>query len=153
MIEINKPKFDDRKFYGSKLQNGIKYIVINDSHLKKSFVTVSVNIGSYSNPEGYDGLAHFLEHMLFMGSKKYPNENHYNDRLNQLGGGSNAYTDVMETVYYFNVFDEGLNEIMDIFSRFFIDPLFDPDSVNREINAVDSEHKKIFIRIFGRNIN
>ena len=142
MIEINKPKFDDRKFYGSKLQNGIKYIVINDSHLKKSFVTVSVNIGSYSNPEGYDGLAHFLEHMLFMGSKKYPNENHYSDRLNQLGGGSNAYTDVMETVYYFNVFDEGLNEIMDIFSRFFIDPLFDPDSVNREINAVDSEHKK-----------
>ena len=142
MIDINSPNFDDRKFYGSKLNNGIKYIIVNDSHLKKSFVTVSVNIGSYSNPEGYDGLAHFLEHMLFMGSKKYPNENHYNTRLNQLGGSSNAYTDVMETVYYFNVFDEGLNEIMDIFSRFFIDPLFDPDSVSREINAVDSEHKK-----------
>jgi len=142
MLEINKPKFDDRKFYGTKLDNGIKYIIVNDSHLKKSFVTVSVNIGSYSNPEGYDGLAHFLEHMLFMGSKKYPNENHYNTRLNQLGGSSNAYTDVMETVYYFNVFDEGLKEIMDIFSRFFIDPLFDPDSVSREINAVDSEHKK-----------
>lgn len=142
MIEINKPKFDNRKFYGSKLDNGVKYIVVNDSHLTKSFVTVSVNIGSYSNPEGYDGLAHFLEHMLFMGSKKYPNENHYNVRLNQLGGSSNAYTDVMETVYYFNVFDEGLKEIMDIFSRFFIDPLFNPDSVSREINAVDSEHKK-----------
>jgi insulysin len=142
MIKINSPKFDSRKFYGSKLNNGIKYIIVNDSHLKKSFVTVSVNIGSYSNPEGYDGLAHFLEHMLFMGSKKFPKENHYNERLNQLGGSSNAYTDVMETVYYFNVFDEGLNEIMDIFSRFFIDPLFDPDSVNREINAVDSEHKK-----------
>lgn len=142
MIEINKPKFDSRKLYGSKLDNGIKYIIVNDSHLKKSFVTVSVNIGSYSNPEGYDGLAHFLEHMLFMGSKKYPNENYYHDKLNQLGGSSNAYTDVMETVYYFNVFDQGLNEIMDIFSRFFIDPLFDPDSVNREINAVDSEHKK-----------
>jgi insulysin len=142
MIEINKPKFDNRKIYGFKLDNGIKYTIINDSHLTKSFVTVSVNIGSYSNPEGYDGLAHFLEHMLFMGSKKYPNENHYNTRLNQLGGSSNAYTDVMETVYYFNVFDSGLKEIMDIFSRFFIDPLFDPDSVSREINAVDSEHKK-----------
>jgi len=142
MIKINKPKFDNRKIYGSKLQNDIKYTIINDSHLTKSFVTVSVNIGSYSNPEGYDGLAHFLEHMLFMGSKKYPNENHYNTRLNQLGGSSNAYTDVMETVYYFNVFDSGLKEIMDIFSRFFIDPLFDTDSVSREINAVDSEHKK-----------
>ena len=142
MIEINKPKFDKRDFHGSQLENGIKYIIVNDSHLEKSFVTVSINIGSYSNPEGYDGLAHFLEHMLFMGSEKYPNENHYHDRLNQLGGSSNAYTDVMETVYYFNVYDSGLNEIMDIFSRFFIDPLFDPDSVSREINAVDSEHKK-----------
>ncbi len=142
MIEINKPKFDKRNYYGSELSNGIKYIIINDSHLEKSYVTVSLNVGSYSNPKNYDGLAHFLEHMLFMGSKKYPDENHYNTRLNELGGSSNAYTDLMETVYYFNVYDNGLNEIMDIFSRFFIDPLFDNDSVNREINAVDSEHKK-----------
>ena len=142
MINIIKPKFDQRKFNGSQLANGIKYIIVNDSHLEKSYVTVSINAGSYLNPDGYDGLAHFLEHMLFMGSKKYPNENHYHNRLNELGGSSNAYTDTMETVYYFNVYDDGLNEILDIFSRFFIDPLFDPDSVSREINAVNSEHKK-----------
>ena len=35
MIEINSPKFDERKFYGTKLDNGIKYIIVNDSHLKK----------------------------------------------------------------------------------------------------------------------
>ncbi len=142
MINITKPKFDKRNFTGSQLDNGIKYIIVNDPHLEKSYVTVSINAGSYLNPDGYDGLAHFLEHMLFMGSKKYPDENHYNTRLNELGGSSNAYTDMMETVYYFNVFDNGLHEILDIFSRFFIDPLFDPDSVSREINAVDSEHKK-----------
>jgi insulysin len=142
MININKPRFDKRKFKGGILSNNIKYVCIQDKFLEKSFVTVSVNIGSYSNPKGYDGLAHFLEHMLFMGSKKYPNENHYYSRLAELGGSSNAYTDVMETVYYFNVFDSGLSEILDIFSRFFIDPLFDPDAVSREINAVDSEHKK-----------
>lgn len=142
MINITKPKFDKRSFHGSQLTNGIKYIIVNDSHLEKSYVTVSINVGSYSNPEGYDGLAHFLEHMLFLGSKKYPDENYYNNKLNELGGSSNAYTDVMETVYYFNVYDNGLKDIMDIFSRFFIDPLFNPDSVSREINAVDSEHKK-----------
>ncbi len=142
MILINKPKFDKRKFVGGKLDNGIKYIIINDEHLEKSYVTVSLNVGSFANPKEYNGLAHFLEHMLFMGSKKYPNENHYHTRLNELGGSSNAYTDTTETVYYFNVFDDGLLEIFDIFSRFFIDPLFDPDSISRELNAVDSEHKK-----------
>jgi len=140
--EIKKPKFDNRDFYGGQLDNGIKFSIVNDSHLEKSFVTVCLKVGSFSDPIGYEGLAHFLEHMLFMGSKKYPNENHYNTRLNELGGYSNAYTDVMETVYYFNVYDNGLEEIFDIFSRFFIDPLFDPDSVSREINAVNSEHKK-----------
>lgn len=142
MIPINKPKLDKRQFYGGKLDNGVKYALVHDEHLEKSFVCVTVKIGSYANPKEYNGIAHFLEHMLFMGSKKYPNENHYSDRLNELGGSSNAYTGNNETVYYFNVFDNGLAEIFDIFSRFFIDPLFNIDSVNREIKAVHSEHMK-----------
>jgi insulysin len=142
MIQINKPKFDKRKIIGGQLTNGVKYILINDQHLDRSYVSVSLNVGSYSNPIGYDGLAHFLEHMLFMGSVKYPSENHYQNRLNELGGSSNAYTDTTETVYYFNVFNSGLAEIFDIFSRFFIDPLFDSDSIDRELNAVNSEHLK-----------
>ena len=142
MLLINKPKFDLRTFKGGQLSNGIKYVLINDTSLEKSYVSVCIKIGSYANPKDFGGLAHFLEHMLFMGSKKYPDENHYSQRLNELGGYSNAYTDVTETVYYFNVFDNGLAEIIDIFSRFFIDPLFDPDSVKREINAVNSEHQK-----------
>lgn len=142
MNKIKKPKFDNRTFNYGQLDNGIKFSIIEDSHLEKSFVTVCLKVGSFSDPVEYEGMSHFLEHMLFMGSKKYPDENYYFTRLNELGGYSNAYTDVMETVYYFNVYDNGLEEIFDIFSRFFIDPLFDPDSVAREINAVNSEHKK-----------
>lgn len=142
MISITKPKYDLRNFKGGKLNNNIKYILIHDVSLEKSFVSVSIKAGSYYNPKDYEGLAHFLEHMLFMGSKKYPNENHFSQRLSELGGSSNAYTSVMETVYYFNVFDNGLSEMIDVFSRFFIDPLFDPDSVNREIKAIHSEHDK-----------
>ena len=132
ILEINKPKFDNRKFYGGQLDNDVKFSIVNDTHLEKSFVSVCLKVGSFSDPKEYGGIAHFLEHMLFMGSKKYPKENHYNTRLTELGGYSNAYTDVMETVYYFSVFDHGLEEMFDIFSRFFIDPLFDPDSVSRE---------------------
>ena len=150
MIKINKPKFDNRTFVGGKLDNNIKYSIITDEHLEKSFVSVCLNIGSFADPVGYGGLAHFLEHMLFMGSKKYPNEDHYFTKLSEYGGYSNAYTDVMETVYYFNVYDNGLEEIFDIFSRFFIDPLFNADSITREINAVNSEHKKNINRDYWR---
>jgi insulysin len=142
MININKPKSDIREFAGGQLENGIKYALVNDKTLEKSYVTIVVNVGSYSNPKDYDGLAHFLEHMLFMGSKKYPDEKYYFEELNKLGGNSNAYTASMETVYFFNVFDNGLERMFDIFSRFFIDPLFNKDSISREINAVNSEHKK-----------
>jgi insulysin len=141
-VYVLKPKIEQRDIIGGKLNNGVKYILIHDEHLEKSYVTVTINVGSYSNPKSYDGLAHFLEHMLFMGSSKYPDENHYQTKLNEYGGYSNAYTDTMQTVYYFNVYDQGLGEIIDIFSRFFIDPLFDPDCVSRELNAVDSEHRK-----------
>ena len=110
--------------------------------LEKSYVSIGINIGSFANPKNYEGLAHFLEHMLFMGSKKYPDENYYNTRLNEMGGYSNAYTAEMETIYYFSVFDNGMEEMLDIFSRFFIDPLFKEDSVKREMNAVNSEYMK-----------
>ena len=80
--------------------------------------------------------------MLFLGSKKYPDENFYEINLKKHGGSSNAYTDTFETVYYFSVFNNSVELVLDIFSRFFIDPLFDHNAVNREINAVNSEHMK-----------
>jgi insulysin len=142
IIKLNKPKYDDREFYAGVLDNNIKFAIINDQNLTRSYVTVSINIGSYADPEDYQGLAHFLEHMLFLGSKKYPDEKYFMTRLNELGGNTNAYTEALNTVYFFNVYDNGLEEMLDIFSRFFIDPIFNPDAVNREINAVNSEHNK-----------
>ena len=141
-MEIVLPKNENRIFSGNHLENGIKYINVEDNNLDKSHVMVSVNIGSLGNPHDYQGLAHFLEHMLFLGSKKYPGENSFEKFLNENGGSSNAYTDTFETVYYFSVFNNKLEQAMDMFSRFFIDPLFHEDSVNREINAIQSEHNK-----------
>ena len=139
---IKKSKNDKRIFCGGKLNNNIKYVLIQDETLSKSYVSVAVNIGSYHNTKEYDGLAHFLEHMLFMGSKKYPYENHFYNILTKYGGISNAYTSEDNTVYFFNVFDSGLLELIDIFSRFFIDPLFNSKSLEKEINAVQSEYEK-----------
>lgn len=136
------PKTENRQINHEILSNGIKAIYVEDKDTDKTTVAVSVNVGSYSNPKEFQGLAHFLEHMLFMGSKKYPDEDFYEVNVKKFGGSSNAYTDTFETVYYFSVFNNGVELVLDIFSRFFIDPLFNEDSVSREINAVNSEHLK-----------
>lgn len=53
---------------------------------------------------------------------------------------SNAYTDLLETVYYFECSNQGYEGAVDRFSRFFYESLFDPNSTEREMKAVDSEH-------------
>ena len=53
---------------------------------------MTVNIGAFVEPDDLPGLAHFLEHMLFLGTEKYPDENVYSKFLSEHGGSSNAYT-------------------------------------------------------------
>ena len=118
------PKNENRIFESEKLANEIKTLYIEDKLSDKTVVTVCVKVGSLANSKEYQGLAHFLEHMLFLGSKKYPEEDFYEKSVKKFGGMSNAYTDHFETVYFFSVFNDGLQLILDVFSRFFIDPLF-----------------------------
>jgi hypothetical protein len=56
---------------------------------------MAVGVGSFTDPAEMPGLAHYLEHMLFMGSDKYPKENEYDTYLNNHGGSSNAYTELV----------------------------------------------------------
>ena len=57
----------------------------------------------------------------------------------------NAYTDKEITNYFFDIHYSVFERALDIFSRFFIDPLLSPDKINKEINAVNSEYEKNLI--------
>lgn len=102
---------------------------------------MAINFNSVSDPD-IPGLAHFCEHMLFLGTEKYPDENGYSSFLSKNGGSSNAATYSDVTKYYFDVVPEKLAEALDRFSQFFISPLFTESATIREINAVNSEHEK-----------
>ena len=99
-------------------------------------------LGSLSDPKEFPGLAHFLEHMLFMGTETNPNEDAYSEYLSTNNGYSNAYTDLEETNYYFSVDSTALNGALDLFAGFFTCPLLKADGVYREMNAVNNEHQK-----------
>jgi secreted Zn-dependent insulinase-like peptidase len=83
---------------------------------------MSVGVGSLQDPKDFNGIAHFLEHMLFLGTDKYPVAGEYKEFLSRNGGTCNAYTSETETNYYFQVKDEGLEGALDRFSQFFISP-------------------------------
>lgn len=139
---IEKPDLDDREYKTIKLNNGLTALLISDAKTDKSAAALDVNVGAFSDYEHLPGLAHFCEHLLFMGTKKYPSENEYSSYLSNHGGHSNAYTAAENTNYYFEVHHQYLEGALDRFSQFFISPLFDPSCKDREIRAVDSENKK-----------
>ncbi len=138
-VTIIKSPNDRRLFKHIILQNELQCILVSDEQSQMSSASLSVNIGSHQ--DDIQGIAHFLEHMLFMGSKKYPNENDYNTFIKENNGSSNAYTATDHTNYYFDCVPEGLSKVLDIFAQFFIDPLLKTDSVGRELKAVNSEYQ------------
>ena len=88
------------------------------------------------------GLAHFLEHLLFCGSQRFPKENEYKEYIKSRGGHCNAYTSAQNTNYHFAVAADAFSGALERFSSMFEGPLFSPSSTAREINAVNSENSK-----------
>ena len=103
---------------------------------------MDVEAGSFNDPPYAEGLAHFCEHMLFLGTEKYSNDHVYSNFLAEHGGGDNAFTSTQDTNYHFLVDSEYLEHALDMFAQFFIAPLFNASAVEREIHAVNSEHEK-----------
>ncbi|CAN6902863.1 unnamed protein product [Brassica oleracea] len=107
-----------------------------DHQTKKAAAAMCVAMGSFLDPPEAQGLAHFLEHMLFMGSTEFPDENEYDSYLSKHGGASNAYTEMEHTCYHFEVKREFLQGAL---KSFFVAPLMKTEAMEREVLAVDSE--------------
>ncbi|OUM68252.1 hypothetical protein PIROE2DRAFT_39354 [Piromyces sp. E2] len=139
-LEIEKPFNCKKKYKIVTLENGLEVLLISDNEAIQSSAALNICIGSAYDPENIPGLAHFCEHLLFMGTKKYPEESEYNQFLSQNGGYSNAYTTFKETNFFFEINNNSLEACLDRFSQFFISPLFDESCTEREILSVNSEH-------------
>jgi nardilysin len=111
--------------------------------LRNAAAAMLVGVGSLYDPVECGGMAHFLEHLLFMGSQKYPEENAYDAFMSKHGGNDNAYTEMEHTVYHFEIPQEHLAGALDIFAQFFIAPLMLESSVERELQAIDSEFQLV----------
>lgn len=97
--QVVASKLDDRRYRAVTLGNGLRVLLISDPKAVVAAAALDVHVGSFSDPTELPGLAHFCEHMSFLGTKKYPGEEEFSSFLSAHGGASNAYTDSEDTVY------------------------------------------------------
>lgn len=141
-LSLLNPALQQRQTLKLRLNNGLQALLISDPGADQSAATVAVGAGSWNDPLEYAGMAHFCEHMLFMGTAKYPSENEFFTYVSNYAGAANAYTAPNRTVYMFSAQTEGFLAVLDRFAHFFIDPLFNPANIAREMHAVDQEFAK-----------
>jgi insulysin len=141
-LTILNSDLKERKTSKIRLENGLEALLISDPKADKSSASVSVAAGSWDDPEDYPGMAHFCEHMLFLGTAKFPDPNEFMSQVSDFGGVTNAFTQPHQTVYMFSCKHDGYLQNLDRFSHFFIDPIFDQKFIARELHAVDQEYSK-----------
>nr|WP_244511259.1 insulinase family protein [Halomonas arcis] len=131
---------DERDYRILELNNGLTALLVNDPDADKAAASMNVQVGSAQDPDDLLGLAHFLEHMLFLGTEAYPEADAYQQYLSRNAGSHNAFTAPQDTNYFFNIEPSALEGALDRFSAFFVSPLFNADRLESERNIVHSEY-------------
>ena len=130
---------DNRQYDTFTLPNSVEVMLVSDPDAEKSAAALSVSVGLLHDPMSQQGMAHYLEHMLFLGTERFPDTKGYTDFMTANGGQHNAYTWLDITNYMFKVNNEGYPEALDRFSDFFKAPKLYPEYTDKEKNAVNAE--------------
>jgi protease-3 len=138
-VTIIKSPNDDRQYSALLLPNGLQVVLVSDPTLENSAASIAVGVGSAHDPKTQLGLAHYLEHMLFLGTEKYPEPDGFMKYTQANGGMTNAFTAYDKTNYLFQINAGKFDEALDRFSDYFKKPTFDPHFSDKERNAVNNE--------------
>ncbi|MDP5029511.1 insulinase family protein [Paraglaciecola sp.] len=136
---IVKSPNDTRQYQSFTLPNQLEVVLVSDPSIEKSAAALSVKVGSFQEPKEFGGLAHYLEHMLFLGTKTYPEVGDYSEFVSRNGGTQNAYTQLDHTNYMVAVNNDAFDEALKRFSGFFYEATLDENYADKERNAVHSE--------------
>ena len=136
---IQKSERDTRQYKAIKLDNGMTVLLVSDDLASKSLAALALPVGSLEDPDSQLGLAHYLEHMVLMGSKRYPEPDSISEFLKKHGGSHNASTASYRTAYYLEVENDALAPAVDRLADAIAEPLLDPVYADRERNAVNAE--------------
>ncbi|WP_339648713.1 insulinase family protein [Halopseudomonas pelagia] len=119
--------------------NGLRCLLISDPCASLATCVAQVDAGSHDEPANQPGLAHLLEHMLFMGSERYPQPGSFPALVSRCAGRFNASTAAEATRFFFSVSPAGLPSCIAQLADMLAAPLFAPDLVGVERQVIDAE--------------
>jgi protease-3 len=123
------------------LENGVTVYLVSTA-VAQAAISMRVGAGQYNSPRQYRGLAHYLEHCLFLGSQKYPTPEQLMQFAETNQGYANAFTANDNTNYQLVLNSNALEEAADRMSDAVVAPLFDQSAVASELKKIQSEYDK-----------
>lgn len=127
------------KFKKTTLKNGLRIITVPMADNPAVTVLVLVEAGSKYEPKQVNGISHFLEHMVFKGTKNRPKASDISKELDGLGADYNAFTGNEYTGYHAKVHPKYFDRALDIISDMYLNPLFDEEEIKKEKGVIIEE--------------
>ncbi|MBI2007307.1 MAG: insulinase family protein [Candidatus Blackburnbacteria bacterium] len=126
-------------FQKTTLNNGLRIITVPMPSMESAAVEVFVGAGTRDEKKEVNGLAHFLEHMVFKGTKKYPSAHAISSAVDAIGAEINAHTGKEATAFYIKAWEKHLGLAFDILSEFIKHPLLKKEEIEREKGVIKEE--------------
>jgi len=120
-------------------KNGLRLLLVPQEHSLASIVLILVEAGSEYETKRINGLSHFLEHLMFKGTKNRPHVGAISKELDSLGAQSNAFTGQEYTGYWAKAQYRNLDKILDVVSDLYLNPLFNSEEIEKERGVVIEE--------------
>ncbi|MDT7525209.1 insulinase family protein [Pseudidiomarina sp. GXY010] len=136
---IIKSPADTRSYQIIELPNQLRCVLVHDQTANQSSAALAVGVGHFHDPQATQGLAHLLEHMLFLGTEGYPDAQGFQSYISAHGGSHNAWTGTEYSNYYFSINQQYFAPALDRFIRFFYEPLLQQDWVEKELQSIEAE--------------
>lgn len=138
-MESNYIKLPTIQYHLYEMTNGLKLLLIPNNDATIISYGVSIGVGSLDENDDELGIAHFLEHMMFKGSKKYPGKTLIN-RLDELGTSYNATTSFEYTDYEIHGLPQFHDELLTIILDMYFNPLIPAEDVEIERQIIIEEY-------------
>ncbi|OCG68702.1 pitrilysin [Gilliamella sp. Imp1-6] len=137
--KVQQSERDKRQYEVIELANKMRVLLVSDPKAVKSLASLALPVGSLQDPKDQQGLAHYTEHMVLMGSKNYPEPASFSQFLSRHAGSYNASTATHRTAFYFEVENSAFDKALDHLADAIAEPNLDPKFSDKERNAVNAE--------------
>ncbi len=120
------------------LKNGIRVVYEKNTFIRSVALGIWIDVGSVNETENEAGITHFIEHMLFKGTKTRTAKD-IAEEMDQIGGQINAFTSRERTCYYAKTLDENIKTAISVLSDMLYNSTFTQEEINKECNVILEE--------------